>query len=185
MCCLLPQKDLASCYRVCRSWRGILSSHDERLWKGFCGEEILPKVFTTWKALFINRQAPILEKYRRFQEPKHRIDSLDAIIPPRDGEEPYHHLLKIALIGDHYAGKSDLVSIIRRDPQDSSRITGVDLRIKSIGYRGKHIKLQLWSIAGDPRYRTITPAYYRGASAVLYLFDCCNEVSGSQLENST
>jgi len=39
---------------------------------------------------------------------------------------------------------------------------------------GKTLKLTIWDTAGQERFRTITSSYYRGAHAVLLVFDLTN-----------
>ena len=41
----------------------------------------------------------------------------------------------------------------------------------------KTVKLQMWDTAGQERFRTITSSYYRGAHAVLIVFDVTSEES--------
>jgi small GTP-binding protein len=48
---------------------------------------------------------------------------------------------------------------------------------------GKTIKLQIWDTAGQERYRSIAKAYYKGAVAVLLVFDVTNEYSFTSLSS--
>jgi Ras-related protein Rab-1A len=41
----------------------------------------------------------------------------------------------------------------------------------------KTCKLQIWDTAGQERYRTITSAYYRGADAIVMVYDVSNRDS--------
>ena len=47
----------------------------------------------------------------------------------------------------------------------------------------KIIKVQVWDIAGEERYRSITNAYYRGAEGILIVFDLTNKESFKNIEN--
>ena len=48
---------------------------------------------------------------------------------------------------------------------------GHDKNIKKININGQYIKLQIWDTAGQERFRFITTTFYRGANAVLIVFD--------------
>jgi small GTP-binding protein len=49
---------------------------------------------------------------------------------------------------------------------------------------GKAYKLQIWDTAGQERFRAITSAIYRGAHAVVILFDITNQESFERLPAS-
>lgn len=98
--------------------------------------------------------------------------------------EDYDYLCKLLVIGDSGCGKSSLLKRFSDDqwnPNYSSTI-GVDFEVRSVDViteRGqtKVVKLQMWDTAGQERFRTITSSYYRGAHAVLIVFDVTNEES--------
>ena len=48
---------------------------------------------------------------------------------------------------------------------------GVDFKLKNIEIDNKKIKLQIWDTAGQERFRTITTSYYKGAHAIVIVFD--------------
>lgn len=48
---------------------------------------------------------------------------------------------------------------------------GVDFRFKSFMLNGESVKLQIWDTAGQEKFRTITSSYYRGAHALMIVFD--------------
>ena len=70
-------------------------------------------------------------------------------------------------------GKSCLLLRFAEDSFTSSFITtiGIDFKIKKVLLDGRWVKLQIWDTAGQERFRTITAAYYRGAAAVLLVYD--------------
>ncbi len=39
------------------------------------------------------------------------------------------------------------------------------------------IKLQIWDTAGQEKYRSVTPIYYRDAAAAICVFDVTNKLS--------
>lgn len=55
---------------------------------------------------------------------------------------------------------------------------GVDFKLRNIEVDNKKIKLQIvnicwlqWDTAGQERFRTITTSYYKGAQAIVIVYD--------------
>jgi Ras-related protein Rab-1A len=97
----------------------------------------------------------------------------------------YDYLFKVVIVGNSSVGKS---SILRRFADDSFQESylatiGVDFRFKyfqilyfrSITCGGDIVKLQIWDTAGQERFRTITGAYYKGAHAIVVVYDITKE----------
>lgn len=82
--------------------------------------------------------------------------------------------MKVVLIGDSGVGKSSLMLRFTADTfdEDISATIGIDFKSKRVPVSGGGIvQLQLWDTAGQERFRTLTSSYYRGANAVLLVFD--------------
>jgi Ras-related protein Rab-8A len=94
-------------------------------------------------------------------------------------------VLKILVIGDSSVGKSSLLLRYVDDQFSPSFITtvGIDFKIKDVVLpsTGTKVKLQIWDTAGQERFRTITAAYYRGAMAIVIVYDVTNKQSFSHL----
>ena len=60
---------------------------------------------------------------------------------------------------------------------------GVDFKLKNIEIDNKKIKLQIWDTAGQERFRTITTSYYKGAHAILIVFDITEKDSFEHIKN--
>lgn len=60
---------------------------------------------------------------------------------------------------------------------------GVDFKFRILDVDGKVVKLQIWDTAGQERFRTITSAYYKGADAVIMVYDITNKTSFDEIEN--
>jgi small GTP-binding protein len=99
-------------------------------------------------------------------------------------KKDYDHLFKILIIGNSGVGKSNLLLRFSDGSfQDSFQPTiGVDFKIKSLTWDNKLIKLQLWDTAGQERFRTITSSYYKGAQAVLIVYDVTNRNSYNDVQ---
>ncbi len=85
----------------------------------------------------------------------------------------YDYLVKCLVIGDSGTGKSSLMMRFTDDVFNTGYIStiGVDFKIKTMDFRDKTIKFQIWDTAGQDRFRTITASYYRGSNAVLLCYD--------------
>jgi len=96
----------------------------------------------------------------------------------------HDHLFKLVLIGDSGAGKSSLLLRFADDTFTDSYITtiGVDFRFKTISTDKKTVKLQIWDTAGQERFRTITSAYYRGADAIVLVYDVGDRESFNHID---
>ena len=60
---------------------------------------------------------------------------------------------------------------------------GVDFKLKNIEVKGKKVKLQVWDTAGQERFRTITTSYYKGAQAIIVVFDITDRDSFEHVKN--
>jgi len=69
---------------------------------------------------------------------------------------------------------------------------GVDFKLKNIEVDGKNVKLQIvkininntqWDTAGQERFRTITTSYYKGAQAIIIVYDTTDKDSFDHIKN--
>ena len=95
------------------------------------------------------------------------------------------------MIGDKSVGKT---SIVKRyvdntfnaqtestmGAQFASKITSIN---KVDSKEQVPIKLQIWDTAGEEKFRSITPMYYKNAAAVAFVFDSTNEDSFISIES--
>ncbi|KAG5495156.1 hypothetical protein JKF63_02210 [Porcisia hertigi] len=87
--------------------------------------------------------------------------------------------IKVLLIGDSGVGKSSLLLSFTSGTFDENQSTtiGVDFKAKRVNVIDAHtgdrtaVNLQLWDTAGQERFRTLTSSYYRGAHAVVLVYD--------------
>ena len=93
--------------------------------------------------------------------------------------QDYDYLFKILLLGDSDVGKSSLILRYTDETFNSKLVNsiGVDFKMKKREIDGKIIKVQIWDTAGHERFRTITYSYYRGANAIIIVFDLSDKKS--------
>lgn len=100
-------------------------------------------------------------------------------------EYTYDYLIKLILVGDSGVGKSTIMQMFCDDKfcEPYMSTIGVDFRIKMIKSNNKTVKLQIWDTAGQEKFKSITTSYYRGANAIMLVFDLTNVYSFRRLEN--
>jgi small GTP-binding protein len=55
-----------------------------------------------------------------------------------------------------------------------SKTIGAEFGFKNIIVNDKPIKLQIWDTTGEERFKTITKVYYKGAQAMIFVYDMSN-----------
>ena len=85
----------------------------------------------------------------------------------------YDYTFKILLIGDASVGKTSFTKRYCYNIfNPSERLTiGVDFHVKTIELNEKKIKLQIWDVGGEERFRFLLPTYCLGANAAFLLYD--------------
>ncbi|MFX0156185.1 MAG: Rab family GTPase [Candidatus Hodarchaeota archaeon] len=85
----------------------------------------------------------------------------------------YDYTFKILLLGDASVGKTSFTKRYCYNIfNPSERLTiGVDFHVKTIELNEKRIKLQLWDVGGEERFRFLLPTYCLGANAAFLLYD--------------
>lgn len=87
---------------------------------------------------------------------------------------------KVVLVGDTNVGKTSILQRYAKDtfktdieptigPQFMSRL--VEIESQDTGGEPAKMKLQIWDTAGQEKYRSVTPIYYRDAAAAICVFD--------------
>ena len=95
----------------------------------------------------------------------------------------YSRLYKVIVIGEIGTGKSALIrryvhDYFNGDPGFNRSTIGVDFSLKILPYNEDlEIRLQLWDIAGQERFSSMTRAYYQGTMGALLVFDHTNAKS--------
>jgi len=97
----------------------------------------------------------------------------------------YDHLFKILLIGDSSVGKSSILLRFTDDEFNEKQLStiGVDFKVKYVTHGGRRLKLAIWDTAGQERFRTLTSSYYRGAQAIILVYDVCVPSSFENLKS--
>lgn len=89
------------------------------------------------------------------------------------GQKEYDYFIKVVVVGKSGVGKSALMLRFCEGTYNETHVNtiGVDFRFKTFEVLGKKVKLQIWDTAGQEKFRSISSAYYRGADAVMLVYD--------------
>ena len=85
------------------------------------------------------------------------------------------HFFKICIVGDSEVGKTTILNqyLKRRFIPDAQRTIGSNFFVKYVKIpEVKSIAtLQFWDLAGQPRFKWVRYAFYKGAKGIVYAFD--------------
>ena len=91
---------------------------------------------------------------------------------------------KIVIFGDNHVGKRSFTSKFTTDlsnPYQALTI-GVDFSTKNIVVNEQTIRLQLWTLSNERRFRFLIPSYFHGTQAGIFIFDLTNYASLTIIE---
>ena len=93
--------------------------------------------------------------------------------------------IKVLLVGNSSVGKTSIMLRYLDDffVENFLPTVGIDFKTKMVGHNGKNIKVNLWDTAGQEKFRTLTTSYYKGANAVIFVFDITERESFFQLRD--
>ena len=99
----------------------------------------------------------------------------------------YDYTFKIMLLGEPGVEKTALAQRFCFDIfSPSERLAvGVDFYVKTLELRGKKIKLQIWDVGSEERFRFLLPSYINGANAAMIILDITNSKSLNQISELT
>lgn len=91
----------------------------------------------------------------------------------------FDYTFKILMIGDASVGKTTLSEhyITGVFNPDVRLTVGVEFFIKTVKIYGKHVKLQLWDLGGEDRFRFLLPTYCLGCSGAIFMYDVTSRSS--------
>ena len=92
---------------------------------------------------------------------------------------------KIIFCGDAGVGKTSIINNImgQKFSEEYEPSIGVDFFSKTVRYKGRMIKLQIWDSAGQEKFRSLIPNYIRGSSLIFLIFDVTKKISYEHLKD--
>jgi small GTP-binding protein len=97
----------------------------------------------------------------------------------------YDHLFKVILVGDTGVGKTSLLLRFVEDTwEDSNQTTiGIDYRTKQINVRNKNVRLLLYDLSGQERFRSLGNLYYRSCNGLVFVYDVTKRETFENIEH--
>ena len=95
----------------------------------------------------------------------------------------YDRTFKIILLSNPEIDKSSMFPGYLAPQPYYQKTPGVEFRAKSLSVDGKKIKLQIWDIRGEERFRFLLSIYVRGARGGLFLYDITNYSSIAHIDD--
>lgn len=93
--------------------------------------------------------------------------------------------MKIVLVGDSQVGKTCVLTRLTMNTFQTSNPATIGAAYKSykITTEKGTVELQLWDTAGQEKFKTLAPMYYRSAEAALVFYDITNISSFQSLDS--
>jgi len=87
--------------------------------------------------------------------------------------------LKLVMLGDMFVGKTSLVQQFVSNTFDANKEATVRINFvtKNLIVDNRPIKLNIWDTAGQEKYRSLAPIYFRGADAAIIVYDITRKES--------
>lgn len=99
--------------------------------------------------------------------------SFPQLYPPARTMTVRAREIKLVLLGDSGVGKSSLVLrfVTQSFKPYSESTIGASFMSKVVELDGQTVKVQIWDTAGQEKYHSLAPMYYRGAAAAVVVYD--------------
>ena len=100
-----------------------------------------------------------------------------------EGTPRTYPVLKIIMAGDGNVGKTSLVRRFCEGKFSESRVAtiGVDFQTKLVTLPERTVKLSIWDMAGQERFKVVRSGFYRGSLAAALVYDLSEPSSAANL----
>lgn len=93
--------------------------------------------------------------------------------------------IKVVLLGDSGVGKSSILLRYAADEYNAEQepTLGAAFLTKMLYYNDSSYKLQIWDTAGQEKFKSLAPIYYRDAIVILIVFDITSQASYEMMKS--
>lgn len=87
---------------------------------------------------------------------------------------PLRESHKVVLVGDHAVGKTSIIQRLidhKFNSKVESTIVNMVYTYQIIATNGREVPLQIWDTAGQEKFHSITPIYFRDSQAAIIVYD--------------
>jgi small GTP-binding protein len=94
-------------------------------------------------------------------------------------------VFRVVLIGESSVGKTCLINRFRHNTFNSNEQNTIGASYETYSERRDNlrIELQIWDTAGQEKFKSLAPVYYRDAAAAIAVFDLTNHASFEGMSN--
>ncbi|KFP40614.1 Ras-related protein Rab-17, partial [Chlamydotis macqueenii] len=86
------------------------------------------------------------------------------------------YVYKVVLLGSTSVGKSSLAyRYVKNDFKESLPTVGCSFFTQTLNLQASTVKFEIWDTAGQEKYHSVCHLYYRGAHAVLLVYDIADK----------
>ena len=102
----------------------------------------------------------------------------------KTNEVTIHKTMKVLCLGDGAVGKTSLIRRFAQNKFEKSYLEtlGVDITDKIVSVSNKNLKMVIWDIAGQDRYKNYRSAFYQGTEALIVVADVTNPTTFDNLQ---
>lgn len=85
---------------------------------------------------------------------------------------------KLIVVGDVSVGKTSIVNCLlgHKFKEAYEPSVGVDFFSKTVKFKGRSLKLQIWDSAGQEKYKSLIHSYIRGSAIIFVIYDITSNI---------